>query len=49
MQCDARYEVYDTEGKMVVTYFCLKEKGHDGPHEHLLVWKNNIHADGSKK
>lgn len=42
-QCDAEYKLYDKDKILIVTFFCLKEIGHDGNHEHNLEWGNKIH------
>ena len=39
MQCDAELKVHDQDRKYVITFFCLKDMGHDGEHEHLLKWE----------
>ena len=43
MQCDAKYELYDKDGNLIVTFFCTREKDHDGDHEQTLYWTEDIH------
>ena len=38
MQCNAKYEIYDKDGNLMVTFFCTEEEGHEGPHAQLLQW-----------
>lgn len=42
-QCDATYLIYDKEGELLWTFFCLKEKGHKGLHSHFLQWEEGSH------
>lgn len=41
MQCNAEYRLYDKNKELAVTFYCLKEKGHEGPHEHTLEWEED--------
>ena len=43
MQCDAKYELYDRDKKLVVTIYCTKEHEHEGDHEQTLYWAENVH------
>jgi hypothetical protein len=42
-QCDAQYKLYDKNKTLILTFFCLKRKGHCGDHEHNLEWHNHIY------
>ena len=43
-QCDAVYELY-FNGMLVMTFFCTKEKGHDGPHSQVLEWEGDCYQE----
>ena len=41
MQCKAEYKLLDEDKNLVVIFYCSKEKGHDGFHEHILYWQDD--------
>ena len=38
MQCKAEYQLYDKDGKRIITFFCVLERDHEEDHEHILTW-----------